>query len=926
MPDVWGDGDAAPLLEACRARRFDHALNLLRYGAFLERSACAPAVLPAGASWFEVRQMPPAVVGEASPLLGLLQTMVSETRPLHLRAESGPGRPRLLLGVDGGSSRAAHVRSLLAPAIILEPGAPPVPWRSGPVAGVVYRLIPTGLERAAEQPSQTMLSRLLTLPVPSWAVSWSLWPVETSALDQLLAGIEDCEAALAPHLEESRQRTGAASVKVTDAHARRLGTWLDLLHNHASTGRGCGMWVVSCHATAPEDDMQMLVSALRGALADRTEGQSSWVASSYAAGDRAAAPPRSLLSARDLDRLFATPRTTVPGLAVAPALPAGRVAAATRRPLRLGCRLGTDEPFVLDLDDLEGHAFVTGTTGSGKSTTVRRLLADLWNRHRVPFLVLDPVKADYQSVAGELDGPLTIVNARDLRLNVLQAWEGTDPAVHLEQVANVFKGSFSMPSPVPYVVTQLFDLLVQRVGHEPEPTLHDLRDRVDGFVRSLGYAAEADANIRAAVGNRLGLLLSPVRADRVASVGGELLEHLVKRPAVIQLGGLGDDEERAFLMSMLAVYMGEAARARGAVLGVAHITVLEEAHRILPEPSAVGSDPERGDAGGTSARLLTQLLAEIRSYGEALVIVDQSPGAVARDVLRNTNLKVAHRLLAPEDREEVGASIGVPEDGSWGLTRLEAGHALVSTRRVPEPQAVQVEAPSRASADGTVVAPPRPRRGRPCCPDPDATAVHHVSERHAIEAGRIMALYAAGSLVGTGDGATLTTWTTGQLRQLARRRPGTQIACLAWVGLRRVLERDIELGLLGPRELAPQLSALFQRWKTGQPATREATPRRARRAFDVPYAGCAACACKCSLPGSAVSRLADEPAPGLRSAIDSRLGDPIAACRQWMAEQERLLAPMLGEDPARSLALCMLLHGLAAAGIDDNRALEVLRT
>jgi Helicase HerA, central domain len=920
MSDLWGEADAASLLGACRAHRFGAALDQLRHGPFLRSNRCAPPPALDGTAWFELRQMPPAEPDRASPLLGLFQTMVADTRGLALHLGSDAGRPRVLLGTEGGALREAHVRSLLAPAVLIDRSPEPGPWGSGPKAGLVYRLAPTGLELEARQPAQTTISRLLTLPVAGWAVLWVLRPVPTHILDGLLAAVEDCEVAVAPHIERTQQRTATASATVTDPLARRLASWLDLLHSHVAVGRSVGMWLVSCHASAPPEVMGMLVSGLRGSLADRPDGGGAWVASSYDAQHAGAPPPHSLLSSRDLERLFEAPPASVPGLSIAPALPAGRVQVPAARPMRLGRRLGTEEAFTLDLHDLEGHGFVTGTTGCGKSTTVRRLLLDLWNDHGVPFLVVDPVKSDYEELAADLHGGLTVLDARRLRINVLRAWRGADPHVHLEQVANIFKGSFSMPSPVPYVVTHLFDLLAERVGVEPEPTLHDLHERVDALVRDLGYIGEAEGVIRAALGNRIGLLVSPVRGDRLASSDIDQLEAVLERPTVIELAGIGEDEERAFLMSVLTLYVAEAARTRGATSGVLHVMVLEEAHRILPEPGAAGSDPERGDPGGTSARLLTQLLAEVRGYGESLVIVDQSPGAVARDVLRNTNLKVSHRLLASEDRESVAASMGLPEDGSWSLARLEPGQALVSSRRVPEPQAVLVEPQGAGARGGALLTPPLAPSARPCCAGHEDIAAHHHAERHGAEAAWIMAVYATGALTGR-PADDIASWAAAELGRLVSRRPGTRAACLAWVGLRRVLEHDLAVGALPPGELASRLAAIFSAWQ-GRLAVE---PRPTGSPANVPFVGCAWCTCRCTLRGAALARLAGEPRAGLRELTAPRARDPVGGCRTWMADQEALLAPLLGAGTARSLALCTLLHGLDAARIDERVIREILR-
>ena len=45
------------------------------------------------------------------------------------------------------------------------------------------------------------------------------------------------------------------------------------------------------------------------------------------------------------------------------------------------------------------------------------------------------------------------------------------------------------------------------------------------------------------------------------------------------------------------------------------------------------------------------MLAEMRALGMGILVVDQTPAAVATQVVRNTNLKIAHRTVAQADRE-----------------------------------------------------------------------------------------------------------------------------------------------------------------------------------------------------------------------------------------------------------------------------------
>ena len=45
------------------------------------------------------------------------------------------------------------------------------------------------------------------------------------------------------------------------------------------------------------------------------------------------------------------------------------------------------------------------------------------------------------------------------------------------------------------------------------------------------------------------------------------------------------------------------------------------------------------------------LLAEIRAYGEGLIIAEQIPAKLIPDVIKNTAVKIVHRLPAADDRD-----------------------------------------------------------------------------------------------------------------------------------------------------------------------------------------------------------------------------------------------------------------------------------
>ena len=60
-------------------------------------------------------------------------------------------------------------------------------------------------------------------------------------------------------------------------------------------------------------------------------------------------------------------------------------------------------PVALNPKSLGSHTFITGSTGSGKSTTVYRMLSEVMNLGK-KFLVIEPAKGEYKNIFGNKAG------------------------------------------------------------------------------------------------------------------------------------------------------------------------------------------------------------------------------------------------------------------------------------------------------------------------------------------------------------------------------------------------------------------------------------------------------------------------------------------------------------------------------------------
>ena len=361
--------------------------------------------------------------------------------------------------------------------------------------------------------------------------------------------------------------------------------------------------------------------------------------------------------------------------------------------------------FRVPLATLNRHAFVTGATGSGKSQTVRHLLEQL-TEAGVPWLAVEPVKSEYAAMAGRIAGAgqVTVINPSDtgaipLSVNPLEPEPGYPVQAHIDMVRALFLAAFDAREPFPQIISQALQRAYEDCGWDPVtgagrpgapagpavPTIAQLQRAALDVIEDVGYGRELQADMRGFVDVRL-------RSLRTGSAGrffegGHPVDvgALLRRNVVLALEDVANDEDKAFVIGTLIIRVVEHLRLRskaGPADGLSHVIVLEEAHRLL----RAGRD----GAGAHAIELFAGLLAEIRAYGEGVVIAEQIPAKLVPDAVKNTALKVLHRLPAADDRQLVGATMNLDDDQSRQVVSLPPGEAAVFTDGMDRPMRVRV--------------------------------------------------------------------------------------------------------------------------------------------------------------------------------------------------------------------------------------------
>ncbi len=425
------------------------------------------------------------------------------------------------------------------------------------------------------------------------------------------------------------------------------------------------------------------------------------------------------LNTEELALLVNLPQRQLPGIPlIATAEFSLNVPAVRSEDLVLGSLLDggdvTSLKYPLSLKTLVKHTLLTGITGSGKSNTCLRILGELQQRH-LPFLLIEPAKDEYVRWAMRVnanlppDSPDRILvympGAQSfrgqklenvLRLNPLDIiWldEEHTPQIlsHIDRLKSILNAAFPMQESLPILLEEVLFTVYSRLkwldadlpGQDsPRPTLRSMYDTVREVVKQQGYEEKVTANLTAALMTRLQSLRRSWKGELFDQPRSTPWQDLFDKPVVINLSLLGDDSDRAFAMSVLLQFLYEYRQAQSDIgefpsqdNELKHLTVIEEAHRILLNGQK--GTLEQANPQGKVAEMFSNMLSEIRAYGEGLLLVDQVPARLIPDAIKNTNLKIVHRLVANDDRQAMGGCMTLTSAQTELMNRLRPGQAIV---------------------------------------------------------------------------------------------------------------------------------------------------------------------------------------------------------------------------------------------------------
>jgi len=347
---------------------------------------------------------------------------------------------------------------------------------------------------------------------------------------------------------------------------------------------------------------------------------------------------------------------------------------------RIKTRSGSAHEFKVQLDDLRKHVTLMGSTGSGKSTTAGVLVRQVAGMG-LPVMILDwhnEHAALVRSVGGQVLSP----GKDEFAINPLDTGPASDPAEHIETITDIFSDTYHFTHPQAYMFRNALQKCLSESSELEVPTIASLVGAVESYPLRSAY----DNETKVALLRRLVPLTEGHVGRAFNSPSSHTVDELLDKVLCVELGHIRDIQSRSIFADILMKLIYETRLARRTKME--HLLMIEEARNIAParraeDPPCVGE----------------RMISELRKFGESMLFVAQFPSQVASEVIKNSGVRIFHRVSWAEDLKLIRDSLSMTPEQVAYISSLGVGEAVVSLSRLQKPVLVQVDPGAALAAE-----------------------------------------------------------------------------------------------------------------------------------------------------------------------------------------------------------------------------------
>lgn len=420
--------------------------------------------------------------------------------------------------------------------------------------------------------------------------------------------------------------------------------------------------------------------------------------------------PTTLLSTKEIALTLNLPQHSTSSVSVVETVPFGRSIQYlnnVKHEVDNGIELGVlrhlwkdfDQKIILDNKQLTQHTLVCGSTGSGKSNTLYTILSKL-RQQKIPFLVIEPVKGEYKHVFGNyVDVSVYGTNPKQahlLKLNPFSFPNEIHVLEHVDRLIEIFNVCWPMYAAMPVILKKSILQAYEKVGWDLDisesiqegvifPSFADVAISLKEIIQNSAYSEEVKGNYIGSLETRIMSLTDGLNAQLFSQ--NELSNSILfDENVIVDLSRVASSETKSLIMGVLVMKLNEYRTSQRLEMNsdLRHVAILEEAHHLLKRTNTSQS-MESSNLVGKSVEMLSESIAEMRTYGQGFIIVDQSPNALDISAIRNTNTKIILRLPEEQDRQVVGRSVALKDEQLEEISKLPQGVAIVHQSNWLEP-------------------------------------------------------------------------------------------------------------------------------------------------------------------------------------------------------------------------------------------------
>jgi DNA helicase HerA-like ATPase len=322
----------------------------------------------------------------------------------------------------------------------------------------------------------------------------------------------------------------------------------------------------------------------------------------------------------------------------------------------------------LNINNINKHIIIFGSTGTGKTTTTLSITLRLWEKG-FPILILD-WHNEYGRIAEKIDGKIyPLGKDNSYSINPFKPlFLEDDIYTHIDMLCDIFSETFNFSAPQSYMFLKALveeykarGFLNKEVKKLEAPNLLAILERI----QKIAPYSRFDYEIKMALERRLQPLTLGQLGEIFCGENIIKIDDIMQGFTVIELGYIKSYLSKRILLYLILKLIYDYCIHRGKKDKLVHVTVIEEAQNIVP----MKKDFEIPSIG-------ERLIFDVRKFGEGIILIAQLPSQISDNINKNVSTRILHAIKGKNDVIYSLRRNGIYE-GEKILQSLREGEAII---------------------------------------------------------------------------------------------------------------------------------------------------------------------------------------------------------------------------------------------------------